>query len=431
MAGSLKVNWEGLGGKARIMELKQKLGSMKLVAEQLSREAGRRISKGAIYSYADREGWHAELVATHAQVNTTEKVGELDIEQVKDRKIIQLQDHVQRLRQTNGKLQKQVINQLELADKLAAESAEPLSDPGFSRYRQTGGSKERDVILPIYDVQYGQLVRPEDTPAGIGGFNSEIFTQRLDRYVWASCNEIRDHATSHTEEKFIIVLGGDMVEGNDIFKGQQWFLEFDPIEQVWKLAHLLTNAIHELIGFAVEELGVKQTALLMIPGNHGKGNGHGAAPATFSWDYLLYKILQEKLQNYPMDVMGIEPGGALYFQSQGKTFLALHGDEFKGWAGIPFYGLQRQDSRSLRLTHTMFDYGLVGHHHQQANIPIGYGEWFMSGNWVGANDHTRKIQAANVPQQQVLFNSEKYGVSQISKIMLEERRVPEPEIYLA
>jgi hypothetical protein len=275
-------------------------------------------------------------------------------------------------------------------------------------------------------MQYGQFVRPEDVPLGQGGYDTNVFDQRLARYVKATTETMRDYAASHRIEEMMIVLGGDLVEGADIFAGQAWQLAVDPARQTYELATKLGEAaIPELVRFAKEELGVERVGIVSVPGNHGKvgGKRSGATPSTMSWDWLCVEWMRDKLAGYPIDLYAVEPGGAVMFETAGHVFLAIHGDEVKGWGGLPFYGLTRYDGRAMRLAQVVYDYCLLGHHHQPASIPNGSGgEFIVSGDWVGGNNLSKFLTAASRPQQRILFVAEKYGVTENVPIYFERSR---------
>ncbi len=290
----------------------------------------------------------------------------------------------------------------------------------------------RSAVLPIFDIQYGQLVQPQDTPLGLGEYSTTIFEERLSRWYEAVTESLRDYAASHSITELVIALGGDLVEGADIFAGQAWQLEVDPAKQSVELSVHLANALGDLIAFAKTEVGVRKVMLSAVPGNHGKVGGKkaGAIPATMSWDWLMVEFLKLRLANHPIDVFANEPGGALLFESMGHTFLQIHGGEVRGWGGIPFYGFTRFDGRAIRMSGQIFDYCLSGHIHQPAIIPNGSGgEYIVSGDWVGANNLSGQITAASRPQQRLLFVSEKWGLSENVPIYFAEAARPKPHIY--
>lgn len=335
------------------------------------------------------------------------------------------------LKKENKSLTKLLLDQEHLVDRLIALTEEPRENPSFS-VTKSETKAERDAILPLYDLQFGQRVTAEDTPGGMNTFNVEVFTERLARYVEAVGNTLLDYGQSHSIKNLIIPFGGDAVEGWGVFKAQEWQLELDPIEQVIRLVDLMVPALHEIIGLAKEELGVEGVGVFCVTGNHGKpgGRSSGALPSTLNFDYLFYRMLEKAMVNYPIDQWGIEPAGSLYFVSQGHTFLMIHGHEVRGWGGLPLYGLTKWDAKAIRLNHQMFSYALLGHHHVPANISIGYGEHLMSGNWVGANNLSKEITAGGRPSQWVFFTSKEYGVGERSLIHLDKNAEPKkPEVY--
>lgn len=341
------------------------------------------------------------------------------------------QAELRALRRENRQYAEALGNREAFFGRIVEATRAPVAAPGY-RVKRQAALPERSVILPIFDLQYGQQVRPEDTPLGVGRFDGETFDKRLARYVEAVTGSIRDYAASHRLTELIFALGGDFVEGYDIFPGQAWQLEKDPARQVWDLACKFESAMRELIRFAKEEIGVERIGAYAVPGNHGKVGGKraGATPSTLSWDWLFSMILRDKLREEPVDQWAIEPGGALLFESSERTFLLIHGDEVKGWGGLPFYGLSKYDGRAMRLAGLVYDYCLLGHHHQPATIPNGSGgEFIVSGDWVGGNNLSRFLASASRPQQRVLFVSRKYGVTEDCRIYLSAAERTEATVH--
>lgn len=344
----------------------------------------------------------------------------------------QIEAERKHLRRENTELREELANREAVVGRILDAARMPVDVPRYTVAKQDRALPVRSAVLPVFDCQFGQLVRPEDTPLGVGEFNTGIFDQRLQRWLEAVTGSMRDYAASHRIEELVIPFGGDNVEGEDIFGGQAWQLELDPARQTVEFARRWTGVLQELIAFAKEEVGIKRIAVYAVPGNHGKvgGKRKGATPSTMSWDWLAMEWLKDALRAEPIDVWGIEPGGALLFESMGHLFLTIHGDEIKGWGGLPFYGMTRYDGRAMRLTGEVYDYCLMGHHHQPASIPNGSGgEFIVSGDWVGGNNLSRFLAAASRPQQRLLFVSEKFGITENVPIYLAESHRPAPRIY--
>ena len=354
-----------------------------------------------------------------------------------DRLRIKQQEAVlKELKRENKQYAERLASQEDLFQRIVDVSRLPVEVPKLVVPRQNPELPKRTVILPIFDIQYGQLVRPEDTPAGVGQYSTSIFDTRLQRYLEAVTYSIDDYASSHAITELIFVLGGDLTEGDEIFSGQAWQLEVDPARQVYEIKSKLVPAIRQIVRHAKEAHGVPAIGLYCVPGNHGKVGGKrgGARPTTYSWDWLASMLIADDLRAEPINSIGIEPGGALFFGAAGEhIFLTIHGDEVHGWGGLPFYGLSKFDGRMIRMRHTIYDYTLMGHHHQPASIPNGTGETIVSPDWVGGNNLSRQITAASRPGQWMLFAAAKYGITERSRIYFtsaDEAKTP-PTIYRA
>ncbi|MBA2707942.1 MAG: hypothetical protein H0U59_09085, partial [Gemmatimonadaceae bacterium] len=322
------------------------------------------------------------------------------------------------LKRENAEYAKALATQEQFFQRVVEATRLPVNVPKYRPIKQSAKKPTRSVICPIYDQQFGQFVRASDTPGNQGNFSVKVFDERLARWVEGVTSVIRQYATAYRLEELLIPFGGDHVEGDEIFAGQAWQLELDPAQQVWQLALKMDSAIREVVRFAKEEIGIPFIALYAVTGNHGRVGGKrgGARPATYNWDWLFETILFDRLASEPIDEFAIEPGGSLFFRCAGHEFQAIHGDQIRGWGGLPFYGLSKHDGRSIRMHSRIHRYMLMGHHHQRAEIPNGAGETLVSGDWVGANNLSGMISAASRPQQSVIFVAEKWGVTGTERI---------------
>jgi hypothetical protein len=307
-------------------------------------------------------------------------------------------------------------------DSIREVTSVPVEISEYEVAHQPDGRPEESCIIPIFDQQYGQQVTKSDTPGDKGEYNTEIFDQRLERWVDAATGIIGKRAKGYNIKELIIPLGGDQVEGDEIFAGQAWQLQITPPEQVWQLSEKMTYALKKIIKFAKEEVGVEYIALYGVDDNHGKvgGKRSGARPSVYSWNWLFQQILFDRLQGEPINEMACEPGGALFFYCAGHEFQLIHGHQIKGWGGIPYYGINKFESKSIRLHNRAYKYLLMGHIHQPAEISNGAAETIVSGDWVGPNNLSGQIVAASRPQQKVIFVSDRWGVSNTERIYFQE-----------
>lgn len=337
-------------------------------------------------------------------------------------RITQLEAELKALRRENKHYSEALADQEQFFTQIIEETRVAVKKPKIAPKPPKRKSHHLSVILPIFDQQFGQFVRPSDTPGGKGNYSEAVFDKRLARWVEAAKGIMRDKATAYALDELIVPFGGDHVEGDEIFPGQSWQLEVDPVRQVWMLAEKMEPAIRSVVRYAKRDLGVKKVACYGVDDNHGKvgGKRSGARPKTYSWNYLFLRLLFDKLREEPVDQFAIEPGGSLFFRAADHEFQLIHGHQVRGWGGLPFYGLAKFDGRSMRLHNRIYRYLLMGHHHQPAKIPNGAGEIFVSGDWVGANNLSGDMTAASRPQQSVLFASKKWGITCEENIYFED-----------
>jgi hypothetical protein len=348
---------------------------------------------------------------------------ELAVDDPERIKVARIKDELRELRRRDKDYERKLLAQEDFFNKILEATRQPVSVPTYKTAKQVKKEHHQSIIAPIFDQQFGQQVRPGDTPGNRGGYSTAIFDERLAKWVDKTCKLIRNRSANHTIDELIIPFGGDHVEGDEIFAGQPWQLALDPCEQVWELAIKMDSAIKRVVRYAKEKIGVPWIALYGVDDNHGKVGGKrgGARPATYSWNWLLLKeLFENRLRAEPINEMAIEPGGSLFFYCAGHEFQLIHGHQIQGWGGIPFYGLTRFDGRSIRMHNRIYRYLLMGHHHQTAEVPNGAGETIISGDWVGPNNLSGKITAGSRPQQKVIYVSPERGIDGHDRIYFED-----------
>lgn len=366
--------------------------------------------------------------ATAPDVAGTEKLRDVTTKEGREHANRELQ--VRDLLKENKKLKAEVLDQENFVERIVIASTSPLPKPTYKVRRRSSGrsTEERAVLLPIFDCQYGTKVIPSDTVGGIGRFDSEVFAHRAARYVEVVSKIVRAQAQNFHIGPMVFAIGGDMVEGDEIFEDQAWQLEMPSPDQVLHMRDHLSWIIDALMSVGAE-VGARKASVLCVPGNHGRrGKKQSGRHKRDSFDVMVYRLLQERLKDHPIFTFAVEPAGNCTFEVLGNLFAMIHGDEVKGWGGLPFYGMTRHDARMNRTLNVLPDYVLLGHHHQPASIPIGYGEWLMSGNWVGATNLSG-IVGSNTPQQAVYMIDENNGLLDRIPVLLDEVRKPTPKIH--
>jgi hypothetical protein len=90
----------------------------------------------------------------------------------------------------------------------------------------------------------------------------------------------------------------------------------------------------------------------------------------------------------------------------GLNFLALHGDNIKGWNGIPWYGIQRAVYKLTELlgsNNKQFDICCLGHFHNAGVVSRTKGEIMLNSSIIGGNEYSVGGLFASTEPSQTFF----------------------------
>jgi hypothetical protein len=286
-----------------------------------------------------------------------------------------------------------------------------------------------DLILHISDAQVGSVVSPAAT-GGLGGYNFEIFQRRAERYRTAVQKILR--YVPNKIDNCHVVFGGDLVDGRTIFRGQQRQTELGVTQQVIAAYETFAHFLADIM-----EMGFDEVVVTGVPGNHGRIGKWGELGPEDNLDLLLLYFLRERFKGVDGIRFNIPETWWALLNIKGWRFLIAHGDEFKSWLKIPFYGALGFKSRMRELLRESFprewaaeadfDFILAGHHHEQA----AFGNILLNGCWPGGSEFSLKtLQVGGLPYQRICGVHETIGISWDRKIVLEDRRsLQQPVVF--
>ena len=270
---------------------------------------------------------------------------------------------------------------------------QPLPPGGPSPYTH----QDREAILVYSDVHVGEKVESA-LLGGLGGYNQEVFPER---------SEVLRLAVARAQQTFgagrlnIFALG-DIITGQDIFKGQAYHVDLPITEQVVVAAQRLA------LDLAYYATIYTQVAFYGVGGNHARTGRKGETPYHVNWDLLVYRLAASMVREHPNITFHLPETWYQVVERQGTTFVLIHGDDIKAWLGIPFYGMERSRTRYTAMLGIQFDFLVVGHHHQ----PIKTDYILSGGSFVGATEFTAKALASGSrPTQKLLILDGPAGVT--------------------
>jgi hypothetical protein len=283
-------------------------------------------------------------------------------------------------------------------------------------------TSEEIAVLHISDTQIGKVT---DT------YNNAVAEKRLFRLIETTLKitELRRNAAKVDE--IHVYLGGDMIEGEEIFAHQAHTIE----ESVYDQA---TRTAVEILGKCIMMLVQKfrKVKVLCVPGNHGRNGSRStnAHPKT-NWDSVCYTTLQYCLLG-PSWNPRKELQGRLEFDYKDSWYvvdrifdwgnLVVHGDQISGgYAGFPWYGTGKKAWGWIDSIPSPWDYLWFGHFHTYAG-PVTLNRRVFLCNGTTESDNTfaqEKLAAMGYPCQRLCFFNEEHGLISDNQIFL-DKRVP-------
>jgi hypothetical protein len=278
-------------------------------------------------------------------------------------------------------------------------------------------SSPRAIILDLSDWQIGKLEN---------GIGIDVMAQeRVPRILQATrgfMRRLRDGG--HTINALHVQLGGDMLEGCFIYRGQN-VTGLDHTSNTHRLTVQIPTAA-TLIAELVLHLAADVPAITVhsIPGNHGRANGPNQyADLQDNFDTLIAEQAEIQTQNQPNIVWDIENDWWQGWQVMGHDVVAFHGDRWRGrfenldtllpgWVTGDVFGA-RPD---LVLTH---------HRHTHAWREINGIDVVQNGTIDGGSEwYLQAYGKMSDPSQAIIVVSEDRAVETVSRIDFD---TPRPE----
>lgn len=204
-----------------------------------------------------------------------------------------------------------------------------------------------------------------------------------------------------------VYLGGDMVEGEEIFPGQAFEIDAGVMEQ----ACLIGPRIYAKALLALAE-HFERIVVCCVPGNHGRSSR--TASRDTNWDSALYHSLRAWL--------GDGLGGRIEFKIA-ETFyvvdrvfdhgnLLFHGHQIRGgFAGFPWYGAAKRMWGWIDAIDDTWSGAWCGHFHTAAMMTLNYRRLWANGTLESGNAYAQEeLSACGRPTQRLAYFAPEHGL---------------------
>ena len=284
----------------------------------------------------------------------------------------------------------------------AIEKAAPkLRDPGYvPRFAESkDASKETGVL--VFGDWHGEEVVELDRMDGFNEYNLEICAARAAHIVQTAINiaDRKERGGGWKIENLVVPMLGDMVSGT--IHELEKHAGRPVTESVIIVGQILASSLRQLAG------RFEHVDAIGISGNHGRMSPKKQyKEPTRTWDYLIYQWAKNSLRDVPNVTVSTPRKYSTIIDVRGYNFWLTHGDEFRGWMGLPYYSMQRGLLKRQALESTrggFIHYTLMGHHHHEAKVPQAQGEAYVNGSLIGGNEFGLEAFQGNPTPSQIFF----------------------------
>lgn len=259
-------------------------------------------------------------------------------------------------------------------------------DVVFHRGPNNGSS----LCIVLSDTHIGKLT---------DNFNAEIFKERILSIPEKIQKEL---ALPDDLEEIVLLLVGDMLEGESIYETQAHHLELSAIDQVqiatrtfWELGLMLRNTFNVSVRF--ED----------VPGNHGRVSK--MADEKTNWDNAIYQTLGllAEVSREPNIKINVNFEAFNLVQIQDKICMMYH-------HGTKHLGSPAMQTKVAGWIHTKnFDFAVHGHwHHWEVNNQFGK-VVMKNGSLPGDDDLAERMGVFDPPRQGWLLVRKNQPVNQM------------------
>lgn len=282
-------------------------------------------------------------------------------------------------------------------DALAGVALKPVMRPAA---RNTGPVKGvEEVCVPLLsDLQTGKI-----TP----DYNTEVCRERVMRYAEKIVRIANVQRADHPVRHCVVPMLGDMVEGVDIFPGQQWLIDSTLYRQVFEST---PGIVVDFLRYLLANFDT--VTVEAVQGNHGRIGRKGMFGPEDNSDRMVYRVIQLMLRDEPRltfnmaDPVGERAWYKIATIGEYKALL-IHGDQIRGSMGFPWYGLGKKvhswGSGGLG-TDSDFTDVFMGHYHSLARVPLNHRSAWANGSTESTNTFAAETLAAQSrPTQWLLF----------------------------
>lgn len=343
-----------------------------------------------------------------------------------DRKIIQLEDELHRLRQELKIAHRSSLDEDAAREILRTVSLGETKVPGWvDQLRTSSGSRSPEAPMTMWtDFHGGERVSRAEVN-GVNEYSIAIMDARFERLVNRTVDLCQNHGPGNYPG-VIVNLGGDFVSGAlhpELAKTD----ELEILPTVLHMRDLLIGGLKRM----ADQFG--HVYAPSVAGNHGRGTPKPEFKRYFAknFDWIIYELVKRYFAETGDDrvVIDTRPANEVFYSVYGRRFLLMHGDMLgvKGGDGIigsigPIMRGEIKTRGSAASSGMEYDTLLMGHWHQQLWLPRA----IVSNCLKGYDEYAKNGLRAPIspPTQPLWFVHPKFGITSKWDVHVDEPTPP-------
>jgi len=278
------------------------------------------------------------------------------------------------------------------------------------------------------DLQLGTLMTAEEM-GGLNKHNWIIWKEKLNVWKNTVIEKLAHYKEIYNIDHVVIACLGDMVEGQDIFRGQLWQIDRHVVDQAIFGANDTAAAFIEIF-LSNPDLHFD---ILEVFGNHGRTGRKGEHPFSCSMDKVYQRLVELQLKAVKdMNNYTYHQNEAWFYlvETYGWNHLLLHGDQGMSslWSSRPTVnGLEKGITRYNQMLQQQIHFLHCGHFHNDWQLSFNMSQILINGSFIGTSNFSATQMVASSPPIQVLHVFEpRIGLAKTERIYLNEGDVKQP-----
>lgn len=322
-------------------------------------------------------------------------------------RLTKITDERNKLRQQN----KTLLRENGLFEAMVLEikdRATPISP--FKQVKVSGDNSkiQETAVLHLSDEHADSVVKPHQVD-GLEHFNMPIALRRAEVLVDTVLKFTQKTLSNYSFDTLVIMANGDHVNG-EIHDATRHSAYGNAIRNAIAVGQMHACMYRDLAPY------FKDVKVIYTAGNHGRRSIKKDHESPWNnWDYLVGETARAYSQSLKNVQFMIPESFSHCMDIEGHGFCIRHGDDIRGWNGIPWYGIERQTRRlqALSAAHgKSVNYFCFGHFHTMSTQANLKGEMLINGSWIGTSPYVYNALAAYNEPMQLLHGVHKaVGVS--------------------